>query len=620
MPISLRTRLFFILIPSLGVFLVLGLAGMAALFHLGNEIDQILKENYDSVVAMNRLNEAIERIDSSFQLTLAGKESVGRTSFKDNWIQAERQFEIETKNITVYPEEPILVEKMREFLKIYKRKGENFFEVNQNRENKIQIYFGKEGDPGLLGVFGDIKKTIAAIHEINEGAMSVANESAKSIARFSFIGFLGGLAVAILASVVMVWWLWKTVLGPIQAMTEAANNIGKGQIHLSVPVFGKDELGLLAQEFNTMAAKLREYRQTNTENLLRAKKTNQATINSFADPVVVLDTQGQVVFANLAATALFGVATPEDGASRLVWQAPEPLRNCIDESLRRRRPFLTETFDQAVHFRQDGQDHTYLPQARPIFSPEGETLGIAILLHDVTRFRLLNRLKSDWVATVSHELKTPLTSVRLAIHVLLEEKVGSLEPKQVELLLEARDGTERLFQLIEQLLSLARLEEGEERLNYQPLDPMTIVRRAAERARSRAEDKRITLRVEEAFGLPKVNVDEYRMARALNNLLDNAIHFTPEGGTVTLSCQALEPGRVEIRVKDTGIGIPKEYVAKVFDRFFQVPQRDPGPGTGLGLAIVRETVLAHKGEIACESKLGEGTQFVLTLNAAESRA
>jgi NtrC-family two-component system sensor histidine kinase KinB len=236
----------------------------------------------------------------------------------------------------------------------------------------------------------------------------------------------------------------------------------------------------------------------------------------------------------------------------------------------------------------------------------------------VTRFRVLDRLKSDWVATVSHELKTPLTGVRLAVHVLLEEVVGPLEPKQVELLLEARDNTERLLKQIEHLLALARLEDGREQLDIQATDPAALLRASADDAASRAEDRRIELVVEDAPGLPLVNVDPAKFGAALNNLIDNALTYTEPGGKVTLSA-GMEGERVRLSVRDTGIGIPLEYLPHVFDRFFRVPGRDQTPGTGLGLAIVREVILAHHGEITCHSEPGAGTTFTILLPAAEGR-
>jgi signal transduction histidine kinase len=258
-----------------------------------------------------------------------------------------------------------------------------------------------------------------------------------------------------------------------------------------------------------------------------------------------------------------------------------------------------------------------LPQVRPIRDAQGDTLGAAVVLNDVTRFRVLDQFKTDLVATVSHELKTPLTAVRLAVHVLLEETVGTLNSKQTELLIDARDNAERMLNLIEQLLALARLQRPQDQKEFRAEDPAELLRRAADAVRMRADDKHIIILVEVDESLPPVAADTNRIEQALGNLLNNAITYTAPGGTVTLTASAAADGHVLLTVTDTGVGIPAEYLPYVYDRFFRIPGQSDEAGTGLGLAIVKEVVTAHGGAIACESEPGKGTTFRITLPAAD---
>jgi signal transduction histidine kinase len=317
--------------------------------------------------------------------------------------------------------------------------------------------------------------------------------------------------------------------------------------------------------------------------------------------------------ANPAARHLLGVLPPVPGEQAAqVWQPPEALRQPVQDALQKQQPFLTQAYDQTVTFRHGGEERAYLPQVLPIADPYGNTLGAAVVLSDVTRFRLLDQIKSDLVATVSHELKTPLTSVRLVLHLLLEETVGPLTPKQAELLVDARDNAERLLNMIEHLLALARLEQGRESLRLRPEAPQALLRAAAEAALPRAEAKHVGLAVEDASALPPVAVDPERFGYALNNLVDNALTYTEAGGKVTLSAAAAD-GRVSFTVTDTGVGIPAEFLPYVFEKFFRVPDQSRGHGTGLGLAIVREIVTAHRGQVSCASEPGRGTAFHLTV-------
>jgi signal transduction histidine kinase len=199
--------------------------------------------------------------------------------------------------------------------------------------------------------------------------------------------------------------------------------------------------------------------------------------------------------------------------------------------------------------------------------------------------------------------------------VLLEETVGPLTPKQTELLVDARDSAERLLGLIEQLLALARLQRPGGADHKSRVDPKELLHKAADAVRGRADDHHVALEVQADAPVPWVEVDAERMELALGNLLDNAISYTPSGGQVMLSAGVSADGRVELTIRDTGIGIPAEYLPHVFERFFRVPGQSNPTGTGLGLAIVKEVVAAHGGEVTCESRPKEGTTFRLLLPA-----
>ena len=408
--------------------------GFVLLDRTGGRIDAILRENYESVQAMFRLNGATERIDSSLQFALAGREGDAVRQFEANWKSFDEQFEVEAKNITIHPTEDELVNLLRNLRADYREQGRRFYALPPGSPERAAAYFGRPGDPGLLSRFQSIKETAGEILRINYENMIQTRDDARATARSALVAFCAGLAVVSLLLVGVGWYLLRTILRPIRAVTEAAHAIGgSGELDRVVPVFGRDELGRLAVAFNAMTRELRKYRRSNLDRLMRAQRTAQATIDSFPDPVLVIDPAGRVEMANPAAQALFGIGPAAGGEPGPAWQPPESLRQPVAEALRVQRAHQPEQFDQSVSFRSGGADRTYLPQVRPIRDPQGDTLGAAVVLTDVTRFRMLDQFKTDLVSTVSHELKTPLTSVRLAVHVLLEEAVGPLTPKQAEL-------------------------------------------------------------------------------------------------------------------------------------------------------------------------------------------
>ena len=621
MSITLRQRILLTLLPLLILLAVMGGAGVLLLRHLGGSIDVILRENYDSVVAMQELKESLERIDSSFQFMLVShglqdpQERItlansARQHFATNWESFDHALKTEKVNITIHPVEDSLAQTLDELSVRYRAQGETFYENDVAGPVPHQLYYGKDG---LYDTFLLIKKNADDILQLNQRAMKDASQAASQSAATSLIYLSFGLAAAECLAGFLAWHAIRSTLRPIQAVTQAVLGIKAGDLDQVVPVFSRDELGQLAEAFNVMAHHLRDYRQSQSAHLLRAQRTGQATIDSFPDAVLVIDSDARVEMANPVARRLLGVTpkTSEQPASGL-WQPPDLLRQPLEEALLGQRDYLPESFDRIVLLGDNGWERAFLPRIMTIRDSQGHTLGAAVLLQDVTRLRLLDQMKSNLVATASHELKTPLTSVRLAIHLLLEESTGPLTSKQTELLLDARENSERLLGMVNNLLDLARLEQGRPQLDVQMASPAELLRDAADAVRARAQDKSVELVISVPAGLPAVAVDVSRMGHALSNLLDNALTYTDSGGTISLSAEVAGDNLV-LSVKDSGSGIPPEYVPHLFEKFFRVPGQSRGSGTGLGLAIVNEIVTAHGGTVTCESQLGLGTVFQIRL-------
>ncbi|MGO8688478.1 MAG: ATP-binding protein [Thermoguttaceae bacterium] len=609
---TLRQRILVAMLPLFALLVALGGTGVVLIYHLGHQIDQILRENYDSVIFMRDLNEALERIDSSFQFALAGREQKSFQQYQDEWKSFDENLRKEANNVTL-PGEQELVDTLTASSVAYRRAGDEFFAHGE--ATRGSLYFGQGGKPGLYDAFLQIKKVAGRIRQINQDNMETADKAARRLAAAALVWYGCGLAFGIALAVLLLAGTIRTILVPIRAVTESAAAIGAGNLDQLVPIISSDELGQLASSFNNMARQLRELRQSHHAQLIRAQQTSQATIDSFPDPVLVVDPRQRVEMANPAARRLLGVRPREDPRiPPTVWEPPDALRQPLLGALAQQQEYLPEGFDKAVVLQLGEQPHSFLPRILPIRDSSGATLGAAVLLEDITRFRLLDEVKSNLVATVSHELKTPLTSIRIVLHLLLEERVGPLVPKQLELLVDARDNAERLLAMINNLLDLARLEQGRTQLRLRPEGPAALLQAAADSFRPRAEDRGVALLVEERGDLTPVAVDAEQFQHALHNLLDNALKHTPQGGRITL---AAEPAgeKVVFSVSDTGSGIAAEYLPLVFEKYFRVPGEAAPEGSGLGLAIVREIVAAHGGAAECQSTPGVQTVFRLSLPA-----
>jgi len=246
---------------------------------------------------------------------------------------------------------------------------------------------------------------------------------------------------------------------------------------------------------------------------------------------------------------------------------------------------------------------------------EGESIGVAVILVDVTQLRHADELKSGLVSTVSHELRTPLTALRMAISLLQGSKVGDLTARQRTLVNAAGEESERLFRIIDDLLNISRIESGRAQFDMRPSSPRGIIDSVIEPIRDAFEQKGLRLEVDCPTELPEVQADATFIAHALGNLLANALKFTPTGGSVTIGAKTEDHG-VTFFVRDTGPGIPPQFADRIFEKFFRIPRPDGPAGVGLGLAIAKEIIEAHHGQIHFHPNDDGGSVFSFTLPAA----
>jgi PAS domain S-box-containing protein len=603
---TLRTKMLLGVMPLMGIMVGLGVWAIYMFARLGNNIDVILRENYQSVRAAQGMKEALERMDSAQWFAIGGEETKAHAQFEDNRVEFARRLNIETHNITLPTEQEMADDLVRLHARYLELADRFFAMLPGSKEERTHFYFHE-----LLPLFDAIRRRADDVLELNQRNMEQENDRARSSAESSTRLMLVALLASAAVSSAVALGMSRLILEPIRAVTRAAQGMARGELDQVVPPTTRDELGQLAESFNAMARTIRNFRQAGTSRLLRAQKTAQATIDSFPDPVVLVDTAGSVERANPAARRLLGVA-PAD--SPVPWTPPDSLEKSLADVLAGKLDRGLSGLEDALSYREEGQERWFLPRVMAIRDEEGGLLGAAVVLTDITRFRLLDQLKTDMVSTVSHELKTPLTGVQMTIHLLLEEIVGPLAPKQVELLLAARQDSDRLLAIINDLLDLTRIEQGRVRLDCRPASPSDLVSETIERFTSRAVDAGVALRSAVEINLPSVAVDRDRVAHIFDNLVGNALAHTPRGGTVRLSAR-LESGLDEVRfvVEDSGEGIAPEYLERIFDKFYRVPGSRTVGGAGLGLAIAREIVEAHGGRIEATSRLGHGSAFAFTL-------
>jgi two-component system, NtrC family, sensor histidine kinase KinB len=604
---NLRAKLLLGFGGLLAILTVVSVVSIVVITWYTHALEHMLHDNYRSVVYGQEMIEALDQLNGGAQSVafgnvamdnaFAAEQNKSRKLFQDN-IDAERG------NITE-PGEGDKEQFIRRQWGIYCGLLDRMLASGKSTAERRKDF------AALVAQSNIIKPGAQWIVDVNLKKLTFINDQAKEWARWARTVLYGLLGTGLLLGVVLIALVSQAILAPLRSFTASAKEIEAGNLNLMVQARSRDEVGQLAEAFNSMTAKLREFRRTDQAKLLRTQQTTQLAINSLPDAVAVINPEGIVELSNTTARRLFGLMPQMDlDNSSQNW-----LVDLFGSVLERNRPVEPKGYQSALQVFDNGTERFFLPHGLPILDHGNHLAGVTVILVDVTRLRQLDELKSSLVSTVSHELKTPLTSIRLANHLLLSERIGPLNAKQVEVIMTSREDSDRLQNIIENLLDMSRIESGKDALDFQPARPHTLISDAVDTLRAAIHDKGIKLDMDAPVDLPKVRADATRVHHLLMNLLTNALRYTPSGGEIRIV--ATEKDRfVMFHVQDTGSGIPVGYQSRIFEKFFRVPGQN-SQGAGLGLAIVKEIVQAHGGTIELQSTEGAGTTFRFTLPRAD---
>jgi NtrC-family two-component system sensor histidine kinase KinB len=606
--IGIRQKLMLGFGGLLAVVAVVGALTMGQINDLGKAIDVILKQNYRSVVACQDMQESLERMDSGILFTLARNETEGTQLIQEYAPKFRAALAVELSNITL-PGEREKAERLRALFEEYTRAVPLVTQTTRSLEARQADYFSR-----LQPLFQEIKKAAREILLMNQRNMSEANDAARHLARAAHRRMLMAIVTSAFLALLFSYLAHRWILHPINRLIDSTNEIRRGNLDLVLPARSRDEIGRLSESFNEMAAALRHVRKQDRVNLMRTRRATEEVFKALPAAIAVLDLEGKVEISTETADRHFGLR-PGVPVGDLGYEWLLPLiRMALDED----RIIERDPKNGYIQQFADNREYFFQPMAVPIpVGPERrEPTGVALILKDVTQVHEQQELKRGVVSTVSHQLKTPLTSLRMSIHLLLEERVGPLNEKQTELLVAAREDSERLVAILDDLLDLNRIESGRSHVAPEPVSPQVLVRDAMEPFLVEAKDKGITVVNAVADDLPEVMADAEKIRHVLTNLLSNALRFTSPGGAVTVRA-SLESDRLAFSVEDSGKGIAAEYLSHLFEPFYRVPGQDEKSGVGLGLAIVKEIIRAHGGDVGVASEIGKGSIFRFTLPLRE---
>ena len=394
---------------------------------------------------------------------------------------------------------------------------------------------------------------------------------------------------------------------PIEALAKAADQLGKGNFDVTLPVTQASELNQLTRRFGLMADALRKHQATNVDELLAGQQRLQAVLDSIDDGLLIIDRQGLLEHLNPVAQRQLGWTDSRVGSSLAeALQRPE-----LEQQLRQvlRGGSLDRPPDD-LNMEVDEEARLLTYSLTPVSHPQGPILGAVMVLHDVTEQRAFERVRSEFVLRASHELRTPVTGMHMAFGLLRERVSFAPEARENDLLDTIGEEMQRLTQLINDLLNFSRYQSGLQKLELAPCAVDELLERAQVRFAEQAGQKDIELVLALEPPLPRIQADLAQLDRVLDNLLHNAIRHTPQGGRIRLHARR-HAERVIVSVEDNGEGIAYGQQGRIFEPFVQVGRKKGG--AGLGLALCKEIVQLHGGRMGVFSRPGQGTQFYMAL-------
>ncbi len=590
--------------------LIVALSAFSIYFieRLNSASERILKDNYLSIESVNRMIDNLDVIDNSRAILLSKKKQENETSRKE-YSEAKRIFQqylqICEGNITEDGEEELLQRLKRQY-EIYISKIEETDTLASDEK-----YINE-----LIPEYRKVKNLCYDLLNLNEKGMLKKNENAKLISRETEIYMLVVAGITLLFVIIIIAKAPSTIIQPISELTEKVKAISERKYSERIDVKSDNEVGELAKSFNKMAEKLSEYEKSNVEKLIVEKKRAEAIVENMRDAIIVLDERNDIILVNKVSSELLGLSQSAlignnvneiAGMNNLfknILNGKERLQNDKSEG---KDNYLRIVFkDKEEYFLKDFTD---IPDSN------GKIIGTIIALKNVTGFKELDEIKSGFVATVSHELKTPLAAMNMSLRLIQDPRVGELNAEQKKLTAAMKDEVKRLLKMVNELLNLSKIESGGEIYKYQEVSVDELIDASVTPMLLQFEQNKINFQLNVEEGLPKLKLDVNKIAWVIINLLNNAVRYSRQGGEIKFSVSR-ENNFIKFSVRDNGVGIKPEYIDKIFQKFVQVNKSNlesQYKGVGLGLAIAKEFIEAHKGDIYVKSEFGKGSEFTFTL-------
>ncbi len=575
---------------------------------LNESFKSIIVQNYSSIVAADNMVKELDNQLNGLYLIINEKEiDEGNKIFDDSkqnffyWFGKARQSAYTKQEI-------VLLDSMNDkYTTFLDQVGPLLLPGNNSKEQKVlNFYFANIS-------IGKIKNECYSLFNINHQFINSTNDQVKSITRTAAFTILFLIILGTILSLIFGTRFSRYIVKPVKELTQSVQHISAGNFTQRIETGDSDEIGILANEFNSMVGRLQKYEELNINKILYEKKKSEIIIESINDPVLMIDDSMSIVLANKAFYFEFGgnyeYLTKLDNIikdSKVFENIKKIISNYNTEIKEDRCSFIDE--NRKLRF--------YNLRYSLINLPETNSKAVLLVFNDITKYEELDRLKSEFIAKVSHELKTPLTSIGMAVGLLDEGILGSVSDKQKQLIGSMQEDYNRLNKLVKEILEISKIESGSISLDLKPFYIDDIIVNVLKSFALVCKEKGIDLIYNKGNIQSKILADFEYFSRVLNNFIGNSIKFTVKEGEIKISTTENE-ANIVVEISDTGKGIEFQFIDKIFDKFVQVNGNSPG-SVGLGLSIAKEIIDLHKGTIKVWSEINKGTKFEITIPALKN--
>jgi PAS domain S-box-containing protein len=585
---------------------VLGITSVFSFYILSKSIDGLMVDNYKSINSASNMLDALEGQNIDVLNSIQNNQSAVGNFYK-NSSQFYKWFHIVSNNVTETGE----IDYVKKIEANYLSYLETFSKLQNISATKGEKLATEYYNSDLLPLYSQLKKDLKSLSSLNENSMFKSKDRVTKDTLMLMYIILILFSLSVIGGFFASRFYINKFLMPIYLLTETIKSVKEGDLKQEAPIIYDDEIGHLAKEFNNMTKRLDEFEHSTKGVLLAEKKKSLTIVKSISDPLIVLDNNYKIILLNRACEEVFNISE----SNVLNKHFLEAIREgeIYDDIVKTCNSHGVEPQEKIAHIRNNENDYYFNIIVKVMQDTNENINGVIVLFQNVTQLKQLEKVKTDFIATISHELKTPLTSIMMGASLLEDANVGDLNNRQKRVMENIKEGGERLSLLVNDLLQLSKIQSDRAIFNFESCSILDIIENCTKSFYNQAVERKVNLHYKIDGSLPQVVIDPEKITWVVNNLVSNAFKYTDSGNDILISSYVKE-NDMYVCVKDTGSGIPPEYLDKIFERFIQIKEDSSDPtGTGLGLSIAKEIVEAHRGKIWCESKPGSGSSFIFTL-------